>query len=613
MMVSPAMQEKAKLIYILILRTLSSFKKYFYQAGESMNKSGLIKKMPSIGVGGIIIKAFLIWFIIAFLIIPNASVFISIFFKNGQFSLEVFGKLFASERAMRSLTNSFVLAISLIVTVNIIGTLLVLFTEYFEVKGARLLRIGYMSTLVYSGIVLCTGYKFIYGANGIFTKLLLAISPSINPQWFLGYFAVIFIMSFACTSNHMIFLTNAIRGMDYQIIEAAKNMGASFGKIFFTVVLPVLKPTFFAVTILTFLTGLGAMSAPLIVGGESFQTINPMIITFAQSSYSKEIAALLSVILGLMTVVLLIVMNRVEKGGNYISVSKTKSRMIKQKITNPVANSLVHAVAYLFFIIYTLPILLVIIYSFSDSISIKNATLSFSSLTWENYRTLFTNADAFKPYVVSVVYSLLAAIIVAFIAILVSRIIHKSKGKFATALEYSMLIPWLLPSTLIALGLLMTYDRPRILVGNKVLMGTIVILLLAYVIVKIPFSLRMIKAAFFDVDGNLEESAKCMGASPFYTMRRVILPIVLPTVLSVIVLNFISLLSDYDLTVFLFHPLYQPLGIVIRNASDETASINAQAMSFVYAVVLMVIATAALYFTSRNRQKRKLKPARLKK
>jgi iron(III) transport system permease protein len=88
-----------------------------------------------------------------------------------------------------------------------------------------------------------------------------------------------------------------------------------------------------------------------------------------------------------------------------------------------------------------------------------------------------------------------------------------------------------------------------------------------------------------------------MGSSSFNTLRRVILPIILPAVLSVIVLNANSLLADYDLTVFLFHPLLQPLGIVIKAASDESASVNAQAMSFVYAVILMIMAAMALYLT----------------
>lgn len=562
-----------------------------------MKKSVLWEKLSTINIGGLVLRVFLVWFVIAFLIYPNANILLNVFYKNGEFSTEVFGKLLSSERAMRSLLNSFILAISLTISVNAVGTLLVLFTEYFDIKGAKVLKAAYMTTLIYGGIVLATGYKFIYGETGLMTKFLVSIFPGLDPTWFKGYWAVMFIMTFACTSNHMIFLTNAVRAIDYQVIEAARNLGASFGTIMVRIILPLLKPTFFAISILTFLTGLSALSAPLIVGGTEFQTINPMIITFASSTYSREIAALLAIILGIATILLLTVMNKIEKGGTFISIAKTKSKMTKQKIESSVGNALAHGAAYLLFLIYATPIVLVVIYSFTQSVNIKTGVIGLENLTIENYVNLVTQPNAFKPYLVSMLYSIFAALGVATIAIAVSRLLHKSSGKLASLLEYSMLIPWLLPNSLIAVGLMLSYDAPNILVGNNVLIGTTYILLLGYVIVKLPFSLRMIKAAFFAVEGSLEEAAQCLGAGAFYTFRRVILPIILPSVLAVVVLNANSLLADYDLTVFLYHPLLQPLGIVIKSASDETATVNAQAMSFVYAVILMVIAATALYVT----------------
>jgi len=52
-------------------------------------------------------------------------------------------------------------------------------------------------------------------------------------------------------------------------------------------------------------------------------------------------------------------------------------------------------------------------------------------------------------------------------------------------------------------------------------------------------------------------------------------------------------------------PLFQPLGIVIKSASDETATTNAEAMTFVYSVVLIIISSAALYFAQRLMQRHK--------
>ncbi|WP_159648847.1 ABC transporter permease [Erysipelothrix aquatica] len=558
------------------------------------------EKIHNVKLGSLAVKLVIAWFLIAFVIYPNANLLVSIFFKNGQFSTDAFGKILTSERAMKALMNSFVLAFTLVITVNIVGTLIVLFTEYFEIKGAKILRLGYMSTLIYGGVVLVSGYKFIYGPTGIVTNLLTGLFPAMNANWFTGYFAVVFVMTFSVTSNHMIFLRNAIGGLDYHTIEAAKNLGASGSSILMKVVMPTLRPTFFAVTILTFLTGLGAMSAPLIVGGPNFQTINPMIMAFAKTPSSQELAALLAVILGVATILLLMIQNKLEKGKNYISISKTKTKLQKQKIDNKGLNILAHITAYALFFIYTLPVVLVILFAFSNSLAITTGNLAFSSFTLENFQRLFVDASAFKPYLISVIYAISAAVIVTAIAVVVSRIVHKGKSKTNAFFEYSMLIPWILPSTLIALGLMLTYDQSRLIVGNKVLIGTLVILLLGYIVVKLPFSFRMIRSAFYSIEDSLEEAAQSMGASKFYTLRRIIIPIILPVLLSVIALNFNSLLAEYDLTVFLYHPLYSPLGVIVKAASDDIASTNAIAMSFVYTVVLMIISSITLYLTQKD-------------
>jgi len=515
------------------------------------------------------------WILIALVIYPNLNLLKEIFYKNGQFSFTAVQKIFSSQRAMQSIQNSFILAVALVITVNVVGTLVVLFTEYWEIKGSKVLKLGYMTSLVYGGVVLVTGYKFVYGSNGVITKFLTQIFPSLDSNWFTGFGAVLFIMTFACTSNHMMFLRNAVRSVDYHTIEAARNMGASPANVLFKIVLPTLLPTIFALTILTFLTGLAAVSAPLIVGG---------------------------------TDILLTIMNRVERGGRYMSISKTKAKIKKQKIQSPIGNVIAHIVAYVLFFIYVMPIVFIILYSFTKPLAIKQGEISFANFTLENYQQLFTSASAFSPYLISLVYAGLAAVLVTILAIVIARIVRRSTWKFDFLFEYGALVPWILPSTLIALGFLFTYNQPRWIILNWVLIGTVVMLLIAFIVVKLPFSYRMVRAVFFSIDDELEEASRSMGASTFKTMIKVIIPFILPTVLSVAVLNFNSLLSDFDLSVFLYHPLFKPLGIVIKEASDETATTNAQAMTFVYTVVLMIISTAALYLTrGRNSKKSKKK------
>lgn len=130
---------------------------------------------------------------------------------------------------------------------------------------------------------------------------------------------------------------------------------------------------------------------------------------------------------------------------------------------------------------------------------------------------------------------------------------------------------------------------------GKILTGTSIIMFLGYLIIKLPFTLRMTKAAFFSLDDSLEDAAKNLGAKPLYTFFRIILPIILPTVLAIFALNFNGLLGDYDMSVFLYHPLNQPLGVYIKALTDAQTNADNTALTFVYAVLMMIISSVVLY------------------
>ena len=560
----------------------------------------------------LVVGVILTWFIAAFLVWPNVNILIATFFPDGSFSGRAAEKLFSSQRAMKALGNSFLLAVALSVTVNLVGVFIVLVTHYFRIRGSRILFLGYASTFIYGGIVLAAGYKFIYGDRGIVTSLLVRIFPGMDPGWFSGFLAVLAVMTFATTTNHMLFVANALKGIDYQTIEAARNLGASTWTILRRIVLPMLKPTLFAVTILSFLTGLGALSAPQVLGGREFQTITPMILTFTNSPTSRDLAALLAVILGLATMVMLAVMSRLEKGGTYFSVSKVSSELQKQDIAHPVANVAVHAVAYLLFAVYTLPVVLIVLYSFADGAAIQTGQLSLSNLTLDNYVRVLTQQSGLRPFIVSVVYSALAAVIAVGGLLFVARLLQKYKNWLSSTFEYLLHIPWILPSALLALGLIVSYDHPNPLVGGAVLTGTTVILLIAFVTVKIPFTLRMLKASFAAVNSSLEEAAAIMGAKTLSVFRRILLPLVLPAAAAITALNFNSLLDDYDTAIFLAHPLVQPLGLVIKANTDGAEGTEGIANTFVYTVLLMVITGVTMYLVygrSGRRKGRKRLPA----
>ncbi|MBR1560497.1 MAG: iron ABC transporter permease [Clostridia bacterium] len=571
-----------------------------------------------------------IYLFLGFMVIPCWNTLTSIFREKdaaGNADPMAVIRFFFAGSMPSFVWNSLKLAVCLVVTVNIVGISIVLLTEYFDIKGAKILRLGYMTTLIYSGVALVAGYQFLYDKDGMLTTWLCQMFPAMNKQWFAGFSAVLFTMTFACTSNHALFLRNAIRGIDYNTVEAARNMGAKPFKVLMQVVMPTLLPTLFSLTVMTFITGLCAMSAPTLLG---YNSINPEIVRLAGSSAADESfpqarAALLSIILAMFTIVLLTVLNHYERKGHYLSVSKTKAKLVKQKIQNPVWNVVAHIYAYVLFVIYMTPVVMIVVFSFQNWPAIRSKSLNVNSWTLINYfgsrdyeyttsrgktkvrhdviSGVFSNTDTVGGIRLSFVLSALAAALACVIVVVAVNYIFKHRNKKRSVIvEACLLFPWLLPTILICYSFRTFFnDEVWYVLGKNLYYRENVrfLIVMAYTVVKLPFALRMVKAAYYAIDDELEDAARNLGASPLVTFLRVKLPIVLPSVLAVFALNFNALFTEYDMSAT-FHSSYgKSYAMVMQSMTAEEGrdgyNMNGSGRRCASTVFIMLVSGLILY------------------
>jgi len=572
---------------------------------------------------------FFAYLFFGFMLLPCLNTLTSIFTtKNAAGETDPFAvvRFFLAGSMAKFVWNSLKLALCLIVTVNVVGISIVLLTEYFDIKGAKILRIGYMTTLIYSGVALVTGYMFLYAGDGILTAAIREVNPDFNPTWFSGFNAVLFTMTFACTSNHMLFLRNAIRGIDYNTVEAARNMGAKPFEVLFRVVFPTLLPTLFSLTVMTFITGLCAMSAPTLLG---YDSINPEIVRLAGSSTADEAfpqarAALLSIILACFTIVLLTVLSSYERKGHYLSVSKTKAKLQKQKITNPFWNAVAHIYAYVLFVIYMTPVVMIVLFSFQTYSAVRMRRLDLTKWSMLNYfgkadyayltsrgtykvregsiSGVFSNEATLGGIHTSFVLSVIAAALACVIVVVACSYIFKHRGT-GTVLEYALLFPWLLPTILICYSYRVFFNSENVwyVFGRNLYYGDMVkiLIIIAYTVTKLPFSLRMIKAAFYAIDEELEDAARNLGAGALRTFVKVKLPIILPSVLAVFALNFNALFTEYDMSATFASTYGTTYAMVIQSMTREEGlygyNINASGRRCASTVFIMIVSGLILY------------------
>ena len=108
---------------------------------------------------GIVLFAY---FFFGFMLLPCLNTLTSIFTtKNAAGEADPWAviKFFFAGNMSRYVWNSLKLAICLVITVNVVGVSIVLLTEYFDIEGANILRLGYMTTMIYSGVAVVSFSK----------------------------------------------------------------------------------------------------------------------------------------------------------------------------------------------------------------------------------------------------------------------------------------------------------------------------------------------------------------------------------------------------------------------------------------------------------------------
>ena len=541
--------------------------------------------------------AALIWAVVTFLILPLFASLHAAFFKDGSLAVgQIASELSGSRRVRAALWNTVWMTTATMVTVTIVGVFQVAVLEYFHVRGRTLLKIAYATPLVFGGVVAAAGYNFTYGPGGALTHLVKAVFPSLPQDWFIGWFGVLFTHTFLMTSFYFLFLRAAMRRVDYATIEAARSMGASEATILWRVVLPVIMPTLLAVTLLTLYTAISSFAAPQVLGGRDFHMLSQMVLTL-NSLRRPDMAALLALMMGLCLMALMLLSQYFEARGCYVGGAKATAPIQLRKIRKPIGNAVLHVFAHLLVAIYVVPVALVLIFSFAPAASIGVEVIP-SSLTLKNYVRVFTEGSAFLPFFNSMLMGLVAVLAALGVTLFAVPIILGRRNWLTRILDISFFLPWVVPSILLAVGLIVTFDTPNPLVGNAVLLGGYWLLPIGYAIVALPLMVRFLRAAFIGIDPAYDEAARSMGATGLYRYRRIILPLVAPTAILVAGMAFNDLLSEYPLSAFLYNVNNKPLPIAIV---DSSLSIDPEqgALNLVYVTLIMAFSLAIILFAER--------------
>lgn len=167
-------------------------------------------------------------------------------------------------------------------------------------------------------------------------------------------------------------------------------------------------------------------------------------------------------------------------------------------------------------------------------------------------------------------------------------IVRKRYAVLSDFLNLLVMVPYIIPGTVLGIGFILIFNQPPIL-----LTGTWIILVLAYFIRKLPYSVKSSEATLYQIHPALEEAAKSLGARPLRSFRDVTLPLMLGGIISGASLSFLHIMTELSSTIILYRPPWKPMtAVIFENAISAGTDFGvAGAMT----VVLMLLLYAPLY------------------
>jgi iron(III) transport system permease protein len=384
-----------------------------------------------------------------------------------------------------------------------------------------------------------------------------------------------------------LFTSAALARLDASYGEAAAALGASRADTLRRVTLPMLAPAIGGAALLVFMTSMGSFSAPYIFGG-GFRVLTTQIFS-SKLTGELGLVAVETVVLAAVSLLLLVWLQRYESARDYTGGSKGVAAVaVRGAGGSAWRGPGITAAATLLVTFLLLPHVTVFIVALVPE-GTWTTELFPPAYTLDNMRRLFAEREMLRPIVNSLRMATLATFANIVLGFLAAYLIARKAAPGRRLIGALVVLPWALPATVLAIALATTFSVNQPAAGRFLLVGTGVILPLAYFIRNIPLVTRATLTSFRQFEPALEEAAASLGASWPTTVRRVALPLVLPGVMAGAMLAFVTALGEFVASILLYTHATRPISIEILSQLRAFDFGGAAA----YGVLLMVLMAIA--------------------
>ncbi|QQE75402.1 iron ABC transporter permease [Brevibacillus composti] len=499
--------------------------------------------------------------LLAYVIYPLWETFVASIQIDGETSWKNYARFFslAHTANLEALWTSIYISVLSVITCGIVGVTMAFLLERYDFPGRNILSVLALVPMALPPLIGVLSFTFLYGESGIFPRAIKELFGLAEVPFALkGIWGVVVVHTFTMYTYFFMTASAAIKGLDPSLEEAAASLGAGRLTVWRRVILPMLTPALVASSLLVFMISMASYTAPLIFGIDRTMTMQ---IYLSRTNGDLDMAATQSTILSIVSVAFLLLMRWYQGVRNYQNLSKGVS-VHRTEIKSKAGRYVSMVLAFVGMVILLLPILVLVLISFSVDGTWTVQILP-PTYTLEHYKDLFTDKKTWRPIMNSLQLSGIATIGIVLFGVAAAYAMVRLRFRGKTLLDTLIMLPWALPGTVVAVNLIAAFSEPTVFSLNQVLIGTFWIIPLAYFVRHLPLVFRSTSATLMQMDPSVEEAARNLGATWWYSFRRVVAPMAFGGILAGTLLAFVQCIGEFVASILIFTPKTMPLSVAI--------------------------------------------------
>ena len=467
-----------------------------------------------------------------------------------------------------------------------------LFARY-QFPGKSLLRAFTAVPFMLPTVVVAAGFNGLLGPRG----LIHTVFPLVSFE-FIGTFSAILVAHvFYNTTIIIRIVGTALSSLDPKLEEAARSLGADSMRVWGNVILPLLRPSLLASSLLVFLFDFTSFGVILLLGASRFSTLEVEIYLRVLRLPNLPLAALLSLIQLSCTLIFSILYTRLVAS----SVTQLAPRSSQSHIRKPKKigeKIFVLSLIFLLSAFFLLPLSALPLRSFLRLEADRGQRGDIQSgFTTDYYEALFVNRRGsvfYVPPIQATVNSLGYASATVLLSLLLgfpAAIALARPTRIDKFLDPLILLPLGSSAVMLGLGFIISYGA---------WLASPWLVPVAHTLVALPFVIRALQPAIASIPQRLRQAASVLGASPVQVWKTIDIPILRRATLAAGTFAFTISLGEFGATLLISRPDYPTIPVAIERFLSQPGGLNyGQAMAM--ATILMTLTTLGILLIERFR------------